>query len=47
MSNGNEAMSNVPEDKVGEIAQQFIDLDNATYVRCEKTADGTWTIIAH
>lgn len=47
MPNGNEAITNVPEGKVGEIAQQFIDLDNATDVRCEKANDGTWTIIAH
>jgi hypothetical protein len=47
MPNGNEAMPNVPKDKVGEIVQQYIDWDNATDVRCEKAGDGTWTIIAH
>ena len=47
MPNGNEAMRNIPEDKVGEIVQQYIDWDNATNVHCQKADDGTWTIIAH
>lgn len=47
MANGNEAMTKVPEDKVGDIVQQYIDWDSATEVHCEKAGDGTWTVIAN
>lgn len=47
MPGNNEAMTNVPEDRVGTIVQQYIDWDDAREVQCQKENDGTWKIVAH
>lgn len=40
-------ISDVPQDKVGDIVQSFIDYDNATKVIVEKQSDGNFTIQAY
>ena len=46
MANNETAMTSVPENKVGEVVQQYIDWDDATEVRCKKAGDGTWKVVA-
>jgi hypothetical protein len=46
MSNGNTPLINVPENKVGEVVQQYIDWDGVTQVSCVKDQDGTWRVVA-
>jgi len=46
MANDDGTMSNVPESNVGEYVQRFINWDQATNIRCEKTNDGSWKIVA-
>jgi hypothetical protein len=46
MSNEDRALQKVPEDKVGEVVQQYIEWDGATQVRCKKEDDGSWQVNA-
>lgn len=37
-------MNGVPQDKVGQVVQDFIDFDGVTNLQVTKDADGTFTV---
>jgi hypothetical protein len=40
-----DAQRDIPQDKLGETVQRLADWDNRTHIRCEKQADGKWTVV--